>query len=308
MEIGTNEKLSSYQCRHRHLYLISNNSLTHLSVFNKLDLSSYGQYWYEESTKPESAGFRVAYLKKKESKPTWRESFVVEYEKGQPPIERKRKANAAGEPIADKWKDRKKMAKTMDYKEILDVSGEDLGFWLSPYGKSLYATMHRQLYHEMDTDVMKGNYIILGAPGTGKSLMSDCVRKKNNYFKWNGEGKWFSGYDPDFHKGILMEEMDMDKLKCLGGGFNGGMQRLKAMSDGSDFQYEDKYGAINVSEPKPIIITTNHHVSTWSDSKTCTDDIKALMRRFKIVTPREYQEIMGLQYSKDQDKYFYICD
>ena len=200
------------------------------------------------------------------------------------------------------------MAKELDFKTILDRSGEDLGFWLSPYGKSLYATMHRQIYHEMDTKIMKKNYIVLGAPGTGKSLMSDCIRKKYNYFKWNGEGKWFAGYDPSFHQGILMEEMDMDKLKCLGGGFNGGMQRLKAMSDGSDFQYEDKYGAINVSPPKPIIITTNHHINSWTDSKTGIDDVVALMRRFKVVTPAEFREIHGLQYSKDLDKYFFICD
>ena len=79
----------------------------------------------------------------------------------------------------------------------------------------------------MNPEVMKGNYVILGAPGSGKSLMCDLIRRERNYFKWNGEGKWFSGYDPKAHQGIIMEEMDMDKLKCLGGGFNGGMQRLK---------------------------------------------------------------------------------
>ena len=308
MEVGTNEKLSSYQHKHRHVYFITSNSTTHLSIFNKLMLGGYGQYWYEENTKPESAGFRVAYLKKKESKPTWSEDNRVEMEFGQPPLERKRKVDGKNEPVADKWKARKKMAKEMDYKQILEQAGEDMGFWLSPYGKGLYSTMHRQVYTEMDPSIMKQNFIILGAPGTGKSLMCDAIRKKYHYFKWNGEGKWFSGYDPNFHQGLLMEEMDLDKLKCLGGGFNGGMQRLKAMSDGSDFQYEDKYGAINVSPPKPIIITTNHHVNTWSDSKTAMDDVRALIRRFQFVTPREFQEIKGLQYSKDQDKYFFIAD
>ena len=49
-------------------------------------------------------------LKKKESKPTWTEDRKVEFERGQPPIERKRKTNAAGESVADKWKERKRMA------------------------------------------------------------------------------------------------------------------------------------------------------------------------------------------------------
>ena len=78
------------------------------------------------------------------------------------------------------------------------------------------------------------------------------------------------------------------------------------MSDGSDFQYEDKYGAINTSPPKPIIITSNHSLKSWSDSKTSANDIKALMRRFNVVTPREFQEIKKMNYSKNVNKYFYI--
>lgn len=78
------------------------------------------------------------------------------------------------------------------------------------------------------------------------------------------------------------------------------------MSDGSDFQYEDKYGAISMSPPKPIIITTNHALQTWTDSATARDDVIALIRRFQIVTPREFQERMDMQYSKQHDKYFFI--
>lgn len=280
-----------------------------MSVYNKLCLNQFkGQFWYEPNTNAAAAPYRVNYMKKKESKPRWSETNNIEFEFGDAPVLKRKAADIKKTNAANKWKERKRMAKEMDYKQICNDAGDDLGFWLSPYGRSLYATMHRQLYYEMDTSVMKRNYIILGAPGTGKSLMSDCVRKRYNYFKWNGEGKWFSGYDDNSHQGILMEEMDLDKLKCLGGGFNGGMQRLKAMSDGSDFQYEDKYGAINVSRPKPIIITTNHHIMTWTDSKTGDDDVKALLRRFKVVTPREFQEIYGLQYSKEQDKYFFISE
>lgn len=78
------------------------------------------------------------------------------------------------------------------------------------------------------------------------------------------------------------------------------------MSDGSDFQYEDKYGAISMSPPKPIIITTNHAITTWSDSKTSSSDVRALMRRFSIVTPREFQERQRMNYSKQLNKYFYL--
>ena len=77
------------------------------------------------------------------------------------------------------------------------------------------------------------------------------------------------------------------------------------MTDGSPFQYEDKYGAISMSKAKPVLITTNHHIQTWSDSKTAIDDVKALLRRFKIVTPREFQEIYDLEYNRVQDKYFF---
>lgn len=77
------------------------------------------------------------------------------------------------------------------------------------------------------------------------------------------------------------------------------------MSDGSDFQYEDKYGALKMSSPKPIIITTNHAIQTWSDSKTARDDVLALIRRFNIVTPREFQERMDMTYSKSLNKYFF---
>ena len=78
------------------------------------------------------------------------------------------------------------------------------------------------------------------------------------------------------------------------------------MSDGSDFQYEDKYGAISMSPAKPIIITSNHAISMWTDSKTGSDDVRALMRRFNIVTPREFQERQRMNYSKSLNKYFYI--
>lgn len=232
-EFGDNPKLSSYGKRHRHLYLVSVHQMSKLSIYNHLLLKKQpGQWWIEETTKPDSCLNRITYMKKQRTKTNWCPTKQMEIEYGSPPGRQKRERNESiteetGMSKAELWKKRKQMARDMEWDDIVAQATDDTGFWLCPIGKSLYAAMHKQVYTEMDPSVMQSNFIIIGAPGTGKSLMCDLIRREKNYYKWNGEGKWFAGYVPKEFNGIIMEEMDLAKLKCLGGGFDGGMQRLK---------------------------------------------------------------------------------
>lgn len=167
---------------------------------------------------------------------------------------------------------RRKLCQTYRYNKLIQTFPEHSKYFTSSAGKTFYTACKQIPKVDIDPNVMENNMLIIDKSGAGKSWTILYILKhilKLRVYEWSCEDEYMSGYDPDEYDVIFIDEMDCNKIQCIGGGIKGGENRLKNMSYGKDFYYRHIYCPHDISPAKPIVITSVYDVQDWfMDVKT----------------------------------------
>lgn len=178
-------------------------------------------------------------------------------ERGEKPRTRKE----VGEGNKRRWQEAMDAAKDGDYDKI---PADLFTRYQGSYKKMRMERLAREVIP--DTDATHEWYY--GPTGTGKSRKA---REENPEAYLKMCNKWWCGYDPDYHKVVLIEDFDKrhDVLA----------HHMKIWGDRYAFMAEMK-GAGAQIRPEKIIVTSNYHPSDiWMDDA----DLKPILRRFKCI-------------------------
>ena len=283
IEVGEKPSMLQYKKLHCHLFLKYHKDTLFTHVYDQLHLERFAGtgYWIRtDEIKPYHEAGYVKYCLKSETKvgDTW-----PLFEHGTRIEKKKRSTDTSRIELAKKCKTRK---------ECIAHDESDLAYWLSFAGREimkLYRTP--EVIVVPDKHIMSQQRWVIGEPGLGKThtLIEyyTILCKEKLYLA--PPGRFWDGYDPDFHTMILLEDVDTEYLKAFGD--NDGISKLKAMTDGKPFWYEEKGMARELSPAKPFIVSSNIAMQHLLDPKTTTNigiHITALERRFIVSTLRQF--------------------
>lgn len=183
-------------------------------------------------------------------------------ERGEAPMDKKRKGETGGEAQVERYDQARKAAKEGRFDDIpSDLYARHFNAWHK------MGEMRQRRCAPLDREL--NNIWIYGEPGTGKSRWA-WEHYPNAYIK--NLSQWWDGYDPDYegHKVVILD--DFDKYhKTL-------TQMFKTWTSNQPFAAEIKGRQILI-RPETIIVTSNYvPEEIWDDEVTRA----AMSRRFTL--------------------------
>lgn len=333
VEIGEKEEYENIE--HVHVVICNINQLTIQSVINRIKLTGdIGRYIGIFSK--EDILRRITYMYKKETKLLNEERIM--FQKMKPEfwdfmvnqnIKESKMAQTKKNAL-DLQMERLEIARNIIYDDILTSEKEEIiyhkGYFATSAGIKFYGSVRDKEIMKTIKDVgykysclpdpdleNKGlihyyqNIMIVGAGGKGKTrtMLYYLEHVKKILVYLITPRPYMDRYDPRVYDILFWDDIDATDIRAFGG-----MAKLKKMTDGKPFTYEEKYMKACISDYKPWWFTSNtEYLGDFKDKNDQNENPglhQQLSRRMHILSLKEFEMNFGIRWDKKKEEYYMV--